>query len=42
LRGLVAVLVIAVFAAGSRQMKRVAAAFDWQGVIVPALPHRYG
>jgi uncharacterized protein (TIGR02302 family) len=37
LRALVAVLVVATFfAAGGERMKRVAAAFDWQGVIVPA------
>jgi uncharacterized protein (TIGR02302 family) len=37
LRALVAVLVVATFfAAGGERMKRVAAAFDWQGVMVPA------
>src|SRR5215510_3743107 len=37
LRALVAVLVVATFfAAGGERLKRVAAAFDWQGVIVPA------
>src|SRR5262249_54098781 len=37
LRVLVAVLVVATFvAAGGERMKRIAAAFDWQGVIVPA------
>jgi uncharacterized protein (TIGR02302 family) len=37
LRALVAVLVIATFiAAGDDRMKRLAAAFDWQGVMVPA------
>src|SRR5262249_28382230 len=37
LRALVAVLVVATFiAAGGERMKRLAAAFDWQGVIVPA------
>ncbi len=36
-RALVCVLVIATFiAAGDDRMKRVAAAFDWQGVMVPA------
>ena len=36
-RALVAVLVVATFfAAGGERMKRVAAAFDWQGVMVPA------
>jgi uncharacterized protein (TIGR02302 family) len=37
LRALVAVLVVATFfAAGADRLKRVAAAFDWQGVMVPA------
>jgi uncharacterized protein (TIGR02302 family) len=37
LRALVAVLVIATFiAAGDERMRRLAAAFDWQGVIAPA------
>jgi uncharacterized protein (TIGR02302 family) len=37
LRALVAVLVVATFvAAGSERMKRIAAAFDWQGVMLPA------
>jgi uncharacterized protein (TIGR02302 family) len=37
LRGLVAVLVIATFfAAGSDRYRRIAAAFDWQGVMAPA------
>jgi uncharacterized protein (TIGR02302 family) len=37
LRALVAVLVVATFfAAGGERMKRLAAAFDWQGVMVPA------
>ena len=37
LRTLVAVLVVATFvAAGGERLKRVAAAFDWQGVMVPA------
>src|SRR5947199_2070547 len=36
-RALVAVLVVATFvAAGGDRMKRIAAAFDWQGVMVPA------
>ena len=36
-RALVAVLVVATFiAAGDERMKRVAAAFDWQGVMLPA------
>ena len=36
-RALVAVLVVATFfAAGGERMKRVAAAFDWQGVMAPA------
>src|SRR6267142_5789971 len=36
-RALVVVLVVATFfAAGGERMKRVAAAFDWQGVMVPA------
>jgi uncharacterized protein (TIGR02302 family) len=36
-RALVAVLVVATFfAAGGERMKRIAAAFDWQGVIQPA------
>jgi uncharacterized protein (TIGR02302 family) len=36
-RALVAVLVVATFfAAGGERMKRVAAAFDWQGVMMPA------
>ena len=36
-RALVAVLVVATFfAAGGERMKRIAAAFDWQGVMVPA------
>ena len=37
LRALVAVLVVATFvAAGGERMKRIVAAFDWQGVMVPA------
>jgi len=37
LRALVAVLVVATFfAAGGERMKRIAAAFDWQGVMQPA------
>src|SRR5712691_4729278 len=37
LRALVAVLVVATFvAAGGERLKRLAAAFDWQGVMVPA------
>ncbi len=37
LRALVAMLVVATFfAAGGERLKRVAAAFDWQGVMVPA------
>ena len=37
LRGLVAVLVVATFfAAGGDRMKRIAAAFDWRGVVTPA------
>jgi uncharacterized protein (TIGR02302 family) len=37
LRGMVAVLVVATFvAAGGERTKRLAAAFDWQGVMVPA------
>jgi uncharacterized protein (TIGR02302 family) len=37
LRGLVLFLVIATFfAAGGERMKRIAAAFDWQGVMLPA------
>src|SRR5438067_7465077 len=37
MRALVAVLVVATFfAAGGERMKRVAAAFDWQGVMMPA------
>ena len=37
LRGLVAVLVIATFfAAGGERTKRIAAAFDWRGVVTPA------
>ncbi len=37
LRALVAVLLVATFfAAGADRLKRVAAAFDWQGVMVPA------
>src|SRR5205085_4482908 len=37
LRALVAVLVVATFvAAGGERLKRLGAAFDWQGVIVPA------
>ncbi len=37
LRALVAILVVATFfAAGSERFKRVAAAFDWQGVVAPA------
>ncbi len=37
LRGLVLVVVIATFiAAGGEHWKRVAAAFDWQGVVLPA------
>ena len=36
-RALVVVLVVATFfAAGGERLKRIAAAFDWQGVIVPA------
>src|SRR6266516_5365654 len=36
-RVLVAVLVVATFfAAGGERMKRLAAAFDWQGVMAPA------
>lgn len=36
-RALVAVLVVATFfAAGGERMKRLAAAFDWQGVMLPA------
>src|SRR5262249_56554665 len=36
-RALVVVLVVATFfAAGGERMKRVAAAFDWQGVMMPA------
>jgi uncharacterized protein (TIGR02302 family) len=36
-RALIAVLVVATFfAAGGERMKRVAAAFDWQGVMMPA------
>src|SRR5262249_58800447 len=36
-RALVAMLVVATFiAAGGERMKRVAAAFDWQGVMMPA------
>src|SRR5438445_11912571 len=36
-RALVVVLVVATFfAAGGERMKRVAAAFDWQGVMLPA------
>src|SRR5262249_5476016 len=36
-RALVAVLVVATFfAAGGDRMKRIAAAFDWQGVMMPA------
>ena len=36
-RALVAVLMVATFfAAGGERMKRVAAAFDWQGVMMPA------
>src|SRR6266540_6416373 len=36
-RALVAVLVVATFfAAGGERMKRIAAAFDWQGVMMPA------
>ncbi len=42
LRALVAVLVVATFfAAGGERMKRVAAAFDWQGVMrAGQFPHR--
>jgi uncharacterized protein (TIGR02302 family) len=37
LRGLVLFLVLATFfAAGGERMKRIAAAFDWQGVMLPA------
>src|SRR6516165_4405171 len=37
-RALVAVLVVATFfAAGGERMKRIAAAFDWQGVMLPGL-----
>lgn len=37
LRGLVAILAIATFfAAGGERWKRIAAAFDWQGVVLPA------
>ncbi len=37
LRALVAVLVVATFlAAGGERIKRIVAAFDWQGVMVPA------
>src|SRR5205823_364892 len=37
IRGLVAVLVVATFfAAGSEKFRRIAAAFDWQGVVAPA------
>jgi uncharacterized protein (TIGR02302 family) len=37
LRALVAVLVVATFfAAGGERWKRIAAAFDWQGVVLPA------
>ena len=37
MRVLVAVLVVATFfAADGERMKRVAAAFDWQGVMMPA------
>ena len=37
LRALVAVLVVATFvAAGSDRLRRIAAAFDWQGVMAPA------
>ena len=37
LRGLIAVLVIATFfAAGGERTKRIAAAFDWRGVVTPA------
>ena len=37
LRALVLMLVIATFfAAGGDRMQRVAAAFDWQGVVAPA------
>ena len=37
LRALVAVLVVATFfAAGGERTKRIAAAFDWQGVMAPA------
>src|SRR5262249_25572721 len=36
-RALVVVLVVATFfAAGGERMKRIAAAFDWQGVMMPA------
>ena len=36
-RALVAVLVVATFfAAGGERMRRIAAAFDWQGVMLPA------
>ena len=42
LRALVAVLVVATFvAAGGERMKRIAAAFDWQGVMAAGqFPHR--
>ena len=37
LRGLIAVLVVATFfAAGGERTKRIAAAFDWRGVVTPA------
>ena len=37
LRGLVLIAVIATFiAAGGEHLKRIAAAFDWQGVVLPA------
>jgi len=37
IRGLVAILVVAsFFAAGSEKFRRIAAAFDWQGVVAPA------
>ena len=42
LRALVLILVVATFfAAGGERMKRIAAAFDWHGVMAPAqFPHR--
>jgi uncharacterized protein (TIGR02302 family) len=37
LRGLIAILVVATFfAAGGERLKRIAAAFDWHGVVTPA------